>query len=432
MIAGLRGLTIALAAALVSGCAGRECCPPSGCGPTTAPRVLECRPAERIPVRPDVTLVAAQDVAPDSRTPDSAGSQRHAQCLAARNAPAANLLVQESAAAAAQPEGLCGHKSDSALTSEVLLLEAKDRRNKAAGDALLLFLKLLEAEGGAENLAQRGGELNLVLADIGRLQERGILSPVSKPETEGQRLELWGRQVELNANVQSLNFQLKNLLGVETVGDVRIWPQSSLAVVNDVPDKQQAVEVALANRADLAAIRLAAGADRAESQGAALAILQLAGGGLGTTPPTGCLALLLHHAAVDEQRSARSRQMAELLADRERTVRNETLEAVMILDARLKQIAITRRRLEVAQAHLQASQQQQQLTSVRRSGCASAARNAGRRARPAPRRHRMEGGGRQAERSAGAAGRRVRIRRARRAALSPVANRRAPDGMTNV
>ena len=146
-------------------------------------------------------------------------------------------------------------------------------------------------------------------------------------------MTLWGQQVELAANVQTLNFQLKNLLGVETIGDARLWPQASLAVIADVPDRQQAVELALANRADLAAVRLVANSGGAESEAAAVAILQLAGGGLGGTPPSGCLVMLLHHAAADEQRAARAQQMAELLGDRERSVRDETLQAVIILDA---------------------------------------------------------------------------------------------------
>ncbi|HEV3417855.1 MAG TPA: hypothetical protein VG056_13600 [Pirellulales bacterium] len=311
-------------------------------------------------------MIAPQDVPPrfDGDTRFCALEEREAQCLAAKNAPIANLLVHEADAAAAQPQGLCGHKGSSELTSEVLRLEAVYKRNIAAADALEAFLRLLEAEAGADNLEQRGREMNLVLADIGRLQERGIMSPISKPESEGQRLDLWHRQAELGATVNTLNFQLKNLLGVETVGDSRIWPQASLAVTADIPDRQQALNVALANRADLAAVRLVAYSNGDDSDAAARTILQLSGGGMGAAPPpTGCLTLLIHHGAAADERAARSAQMAELLADRERAARDETLQAVAILETRIAQIAISRQRLAVAQAHLQASEQQQQLTA---------------------------------------------------------------------
>jgi hypothetical protein len=358
-------IVVALALALNAGCACRDRCAATGCA-GAAPQVLECRPAERLPIRPSVSSIAPRDVPPrfDGDVRFCALEEREAQCLAAKNASIANLLDHEADVAAAQPQGLCGHKGGSELTSEVLRLEAVYKRNIAAADALEAFLRLLEAEAGADNLEQRGREMNLVLADISRLQERGIISPVSKPESEGQRLDLWHRQSELGATVNTLNFQLKNLLGVETVGDARIWPQASLAVTADVPDSQQAVNVALANRADLAAVRLVACSNGDDSEVAARTILQLSGGGLGAAPPpTGCLALLLHHGAADDERAARSAQMAELLADRERAARDETLQAIAILEARIAQIAITRQRFAVAQAHLQASEQQQQLTA---------------------------------------------------------------------
>jgi outer membrane protein TolC len=201
-----------------------------------------------------------------------------------------------------------------------------------------------------------------MLADIEHFHERGLLPPVSRPEIEGQRAELGHRQVELRATVQQLNYQLEDLLGVEIAADARFWPQTSLTVSTITPNKDEAVNLALANRADLAELRLAAGADGRDSVAAARTILPLAAGGLGSSsPPSGCLAFLLHPGSSGSAGAIRSQQLAELLADRQRTVRHETLQAVVIVETRLDQIGLTRRRLDIAKDHLRATEQAQEL-----------------------------------------------------------------------
>jgi outer membrane protein TolC len=55
--------------------------------------------------------------------------------------------------------------------------------------------------------------------------------------------------------------------------------------------------------------------------------------------------------------------LAESLADRQRTVRHETLQAVVMIETRLTQIGLSRRRLEIANEHLRASEEQQKLTA---------------------------------------------------------------------
>ncbi len=288
--------------------------------------------------------------------------EKIAQCLAASHATIANLLDQE-AEAIQQPGGLCSHANSSALSSEILGLEATDKRNVAAGDALQVFFRLVEAEGGADNLLRRSHENDAMLADVERIQQRGLLSPVSKPELEGQRLELWRRQVELQATILKLNFQLLEMLGVELAVGAHFWPETSLVATPDVPDENDAVGFALANRADLAALRLAANADGAESVMAARTLLQIAGGGLGSPPPKkhDRLRFLLHFHASRQEESARSQQLAGLLSDRERTVQGETRLAVSMVEAQLVQIGLTRRRLQVAKDHVQAMEAQQQL-----------------------------------------------------------------------
>jgi hypothetical protein len=364
MHASARSVTIALLLALSAGCACRNCCPASTACASSAPQAFDCRTVERQPVRLDVSLVRPQGKAPVlAQQKLCALPEQTAQCLAATNATIANLLVKEAEAVSAQPHRLSAHGDSSQLTSELLGLEATHRRNAAAAVALVAFLRLVEAEGGTDNLERRGQELDLMLADINHLHERGVLSPVSRPEIEGQRAELGHRQVELRATVQQLNYQLEDLLGVEIAADSRFWPQASLNVTAVTPNKDEALNLALANRADLAELRLAAGADGRDSVAAARTILPLAAGGLGSSSaPSGCLALLLHAGSSDSAGAIRSQQLAVLLADRQRTVRHETLQAVVIVETRLDQIGLTRRRLEIAKDHLRSTERAQDIT----------------------------------------------------------------------
>ncbi len=366
MLASARSLTIALSLALYGGCASRNCrSTPTACTPSTQ-RTFNCQAVERQPVRPDVSLVPPKDTALLVRGPQKfcALAEQNAQCLAATNATIANLLVKEAEAASQPPSGFFAHTRWSPLTSELLKLEATHKRNAAAASALVAFLRLVEAEGGADNLERRAHELDLMLADIHRLQERGLLSPVSKPEIESQRVELWHRQVELRATVGQLNYQLEDLLGVELAADNRFWPQASLGVTIVTPNRDEAVNLSLANRADLAELRLAAGADSQDSMAAARTIFQLAGGGLGSSSlPSCCLGLLVHARSSDCEGPIRRQQMAELLALRQRTARHETLQAVLVVETRLDQVGLTRRRLEIAKAHLTAAEEEQKLTA---------------------------------------------------------------------
>lgn len=365
MLASARSLTIVLWLALCGGCAGRNRCDSAtDCAPTGLP-ADGCRPVERQIIQPDVAAAAplstVANIAGDGRL--CALEEKTAQCLAASHATIANLLDLEAEAADAQPSGWCLHSGSSALTGELLRLEATQKRNLAAGDALQVFLRLVEAEGGVDNLQRRGQEIDTMLADVDRVQQRGLLSPVSKPELAAQRLELWHRQVELRSTVQQLNSRLLELLGTELAAAALYWPETSLVVTTDVPDKDDSIGFALANRADLAALRLAANADGADSLAAARTLLQLAGGGLGApaAKAQGRLGMLLHPHATERDQSARSQQLADLLSDRQRTVRQETLLAVSTVEAQLVQIGLTRRRLEVAKEHLQAMEDQQRL-----------------------------------------------------------------------
>jgi hypothetical protein len=358
MLCHARLLTIVVALACSAGCAHRA---PHG-AQATSRGVLECRQVERLPLIADVSNVPVLNSLPPAEpTRFCALAERSAQCLAANNATQANVLNLEAEAILAGSGPLREHLAGSSLVAQLMRIEAVDKRNSAAADSLQAFLRLVEAEAGSDNLERRGREIDRTLAEMGQLQDRGMLAPVPKAEVEGQRLELWRRQGELRATIAQLNGQVEQLIGLPLAPGARFWPESSLAVSAEAPDPEVAVGIALANRADLAALRVAASTEGSEAMAADRAILQLAGAGLGGSPARHAC-WLPHVRAADEESAARHRQVVELLSQRQRAVAQETRLAAMLVATRLVQIGLTRRRLEIAREHSQAMEQQHRLT----------------------------------------------------------------------
>lgn len=362
----LRFLSLALGLLLLGGCACRQCCPTARCC-TTSEQMFDCRATTRQAVTVDVAQVRAQTGALSLAEPRQycALEEQEAQCLAATNASIANLMVREAAAVAAQPAGGCLHGgNDTSLTQELLRLEAIDKRNESASGALQVFWRLVEAEGGAANLVRREREIEAMLQDIGQVQLQGLLAPVTRSDLEIQRATLWHQQAEVHGTITKLNYQLQDLLGVELVRDGHFWPVAAMDVTTTLPDGDSAVSLAMQHRADLAALQLAASSSSGDSTSAARTMLQLAGGGLGIAPTSPCcLSLLLLAHRSDCEGSVRSQQLCALLSDQQRTAKHETLQAVAIVATRLTQIGVTKRRLELAQAHVQSIEAQLKLST---------------------------------------------------------------------
>ena len=357
MLAWMKSLPMALSLALWGGCAWKECLTCCDCCPRAAPQIA-CRPVDPQAVTPDLSQV------PEHLPPVRPGEQFCAlteinvQCLAARNSTVANLLVQEAEAVTTQRKCF---NDGSELASELLLLQATQQRNEDAAIALQLFLRLAEAEGGAQNVERRLHEVEAMQSDVEQLQNRGLAPPVSKNELAGERLELLHRQADVQGTIHRLNYQLAESMGVELAPGTRYWPEVDLVVDPQIPYSDEAVSVALRNRADLAALRLASQADGREAIAAARIILQPFGAGSSTSSSSGCLAKLLQACALRREADVRSEQLNSARRDHERTVENEVRQAIDATSTRLLQLSLTRDRQHVADARLKASQRQQEV-----------------------------------------------------------------------
>jgi hypothetical protein len=329
-----------LAALTACGCAWRQCCPDQNCGPAS----FDCQRVERQTISPDVSLIPLRNSVTFQDRIYCNLPEREAQCLAATNSVAAALLEQEAEAVAVQPHGLHGRRS-SQCTQQIFHLQSIQERNRAAELALQFFLRLADAEAGSANVKLRLEELAKLLHDVQRLQEAGIDSAISQSTVESQQLELIHKQVDLEAAIEELNHQLANLLGAEPPPETRFWPETNLKVDPAVPNLEESQQLALMQRADLAALRLVADCDTEVMK----TLLSQATAGLGLTLKS-CQALsALHILAKHREENVRSEQIDTSIVKAERELRHEVARTISSLEARLVQIGLRRSRLDALQ-----------------------------------------------------------------------------------
>jgi hypothetical protein len=267
--------------------------------------------------------------------------EKEAQCLAAMYSPQARLLEQE---ARTQEAAVSHHKSGS-ITAEALRLQAVHERNRNASAALQLLYRIAGTETAADNTRRQLNEVRATLVDLGRLERAGMEVPLSVSETEANQADVLHKIGELELAIDLLNEQLANLMGVDLAPGSRFWPDIRLEVDPAVPALEEAQMTALAQRADLAALRLGwLGLPEGLSQ-------------LGSAKPKHPL---LHPRAKHEQEAIRQEQTDSAVADKERSIRHEVAQAVATLQARLNQIALAEQRLELLREHREAMRKKQE------------------------------------------------------------------------
>jgi outer membrane protein TolC len=208
---------------------------------------------------------------------------------------------------------------------------------------------MAEAENGANGLRRQIGEAKDTQADLRRLQMAGLDLPLSMPQTESQQLEAEHKLADVELTIDLLNEQLTMLLGGELPVGARHWPDVKLLVDPAVPLLDEAQGIALAQRADLAALRVAgSGGDTA-----ARAVLGLVTPGLGLSS-CGCeLCSLIHLRAAADEACTRLEQLQSAVADKQRSIRHEVAQALATIESRLNQVALSQRRVEALRQHLE-------------------------------------------------------------------------------
>jgi outer membrane protein TolC len=353
LAAALSGLIVALA---LAGCAHRRDCVVNGgtAAPAASP-AGEIR-AGRGSLGPDLSALPASYEAVDRLlsplpTPAQYRALRaeEVQCLAAANAPIANLYASESEAV------LTAHahhhsKAAAPTLSKLTAYRAIDERNKAAGTALQLFYSLAEAEVNHDILQRSLGELDRAAANLEQLRHSGLKIPLDPAALERQKLDWLDQQVQLQAAIRQMQGQLQQLCGFENDAATPIWPAADLAVTVTPVDAEAAVVEGLPHRADLGALKMLSGSLNADTLPAARSGMQGISPGLGAS--IAGKRLLGGQSGSDEELDSRQSQLTQAQADAERTAAREIREAAWNVETRLREIAVASQRQEVCRQHV--------------------------------------------------------------------------------
>lgn len=331
---------------------GRDCPPTAG-----AP---ELPPA----TRGDIESAATSGPLPSTST-DSKEKQLYrllsvpdAQAAALQFAPMADALARERRSLAdAHP--CCEkkwvrcllpcHCDDRANVLKAAILEhtEQDSRNRSAGVAMELFFSIAELEAKDDIAILARSALAVAHDQAKDLADKGFKLPIELASLERQRLEVEADQARLQGALNELNGRLKSMIGQDAMPDSeRIWPSADWAIPPSSIDAAAAIQIALQQRAELQLLRRVNCDLDAKTLLVVRAFLKTVNGAMGSSPKSNSpiihvfemvCALFSGHSS---ERSQRSGQLEQLLADRERAVASEVRQALsaMIMNARLMEL----------------------------------------------------------------------------------------------
>jgi hypothetical protein len=291
------------------------------------------------------------------------------QQLAVRNTSTANLLDDEDRVPVS-PADCAADRT----RRQVRQLTALELRNQSAAAALDRFYQLADAESRLPLLRDTLPILDGLRDKAGKAKAAGLRFPLDAGELDRQRFQLLAQLEQGEAGAKVLGIDLRRRLGLPPSDD-RLWPTGGFAVDPELVNPSAAVDLALAERPELKAWReLQAGMTpetlplvREQLRGVnPLAAASAAGVAL----PCGMKLLLAiakclgrttrSEAAEQDELEVRRKQVADVLADRERAVADEARAAAVALNAQTRRVALTRDRADSLKAKLDDARRQQE------------------------------------------------------------------------
>jgi hypothetical protein len=316
--------------------------------PSVAPVAIEL--PQTPPTLPDINAKFLPKLPPRTITgPDGTTFRRltETDCLllAAANAGTANRIDDESRVPAKQKE--CNSPADR-LRQTVRYHAALELRNRAAADALDRFFQLADAEVRADLLRKAFPVIDPLLAKAKEAQAAGVRFPLEVIDLERQRSELMSQLEQVELGSRLLNVDLKRRLGLPALPtEQRLWPQGEFAIDPTPVDPEEAVNAALADRPELRGLRALAAGLTPETLPDVREVLGVRG-----NAPVGSnllIRLLMHKhgpdAATLAELEVRRKQLADFIADRERTIADEARAAALAVNAQRVRATLARDRL---------------------------------------------------------------------------------------
>lgn len=274
--------------------------------------------------------------------------------LAAGNALGADLLDKEDRAPPAprrRGQGDCNTHRDE-LRRSIRYHTALELRNTAAAQALERFHQLAEVETGTDLVHQAFRIIDPLLARSREARAQNVRYPLDPDDLDRQRSQLLTQLEQMVLASRIINLDLKRRIGLPyQPAAKRLWPGGDFAIDPTSTDPDAAATAALADRPELRGLReLHAGLspetlpDARELLGAASAA---------TGRPRAGVALLIAHVklhggpdpAVLAELEVRRKQLADLIATRERQIADEARAAALTVNSQRVRATLARDRL---------------------------------------------------------------------------------------
>ncbi len=259
-------------------------------------------------------------------------------CAAARNSALADLIEAERHALA------CRVDDCNPLALDLLLQgEALEQRNKSAGAAGGLFLRLVEIELQRELLSESAAHLDQLSDTIQGAAAQGFSTTDGEHELAVGRTRLQAMESKLNTASQRLSCELSGLIGLE--GQALLRPVYDLKPSDLDLDMQQEIQIAESSRPGILAIESALSIGI--NPEAVLEFLGLSDSRLGLQKriqPVGKRTLIrkvIEKSSLEPDTSnTRRDQLARLLEGRKGQARNAAEVAVIKIQGSLEKLAI--------------------------------------------------------------------------------------------
>jgi hypothetical protein len=316
---------------------------------TPQPQPAELPLVERLVPAPDVSATGE----PSAPLPSPGYYQLTAdECrdLACRNSAAANLIEASVVVEPGCFAHLTGRDAVDLLRVSAAGHLSREARNRTAAAALTVYYRILELELKADVLANSVEEVDALLKAAATLEEKGFKPADDTFALRKQRVELTGEGAKLRSAIGKLNAELKSLLAIDPGTPGLILPADQVKVVPDPLDPQLAVQVGLANRADLNLLRCVANAVDVRTLAAAKRVLA------GLVPILGAVSRPIEEASIlspfvdgmaKAEGSAVRRQLTGLLHDREREAAKDIRSAVDEWTTARDLVAVARKKFEL-------------------------------------------------------------------------------------
>ncbi len=335
----------AVALGLLAGCRFHAPAPPTPRQPTptVAPISAELPLTKATRTEPDLRGLAKTPVRQISASEDARYrrlTEPVCQALAAQHTQLANALDDEGRIPAK-----CETASDK-LKQTVRFHTALELRNRAAADALDRFFQLANAEASTDLLREAFPVHDNLIAKAKAARAADVRFPLDPADLERQRSQTRSQLEQSETSSELLNIDLKRRLGLPPASE-HLWPSGDFGINTEVVDAEPAVNAAIADRPELRGLRAVYANLTVDTLSSARGAL-----GAGGSPPAprGLARFILKHRGPDAEALAelevRRKQLADLIAARERDIADETRAAVVSLNAQTRRVQLARDRLD--------------------------------------------------------------------------------------